>query len=460
MSPKGTGKWIKNKELLFPPDESCYLYKRPLTDVWQYYLHISAEEGFERKSTREKDLDKAMLVARERFYDVRARNQAGLKSKRSKTLFDFFDDFLENEKGRIATYNKSGSITFETFRIKAHHLNVFKNFYESTIARNPAIEKLNYPKVKKYPTWRQTKSKSNPKPPKTQHTVACELTTIKGYFQFLRTEGWISVLPEFDVIKRENLRNMRRDYLNIREYQQTLNTLRKWKNQTGLTPTNRHNRCTVYESLIIMANAQLRIGELKGLRWGDLEPNPNLPKEDQDIGHLIKIRKEITKVGMQRTVQSPCKKRFDEIRSLHKYYGLLKKQNTLWPHVDSDFKQNYILHKYGHPEEPLGRGTWQRLWNEIKDLCQDRYWGNKNITFYSFRHTGISFAVQRGVEMLSLSRNAGCGVKFIQDVYYHHEAESKNTWDMLNRNRKFYDRDQSEKSKIIMEIEDLADVIK
>mgnify|MGYP001293719301 CR=1 FL=1 len=455
MSPQQSGKWVKDKELLFPPDESCYLYKRPRSNVWQYFLSISPEEGSERKSTKESDLEKAMLVARERFYDVRARQQAGLKSKRSKTIFEFFDDFLENERGRIASYNRSGSITAETFRIKAHHLNLFKTFYESTIARNPAIEKLNYPKIKKYPTWRQTKSKSNPKPPKTQHTVACELTTIKGYFAFLRTEGWISVFPEFDVVKRENLREMRRDYLNIREYQQTLNTLRKWKNQTSLTKTQKHNRCLVYESLIIMANSCMRIGELKGLRWSDLEPNPNLAPEDQDIGHLIKVRKETSKVGMARTVQSPCKKRFDEIRSIH---GLLKKQNTLWPHVDQEFKHHYILHKYGHPDEPLGRGTWQRLWDEIKDLCQDRYWGNKNITFYSFRHTGISFAVQRGVEMLQLSRNAGTGFKYISDVYFHHEAESKRTWDMLNRNRKFYDRDPSEKSKLLVEIEDLADI--
>ena len=60
--------------------------------------------------------------------------------------------------------------------------------------------------------------------------------------------------------------------------------------------------------------------------------------------------------------------------------------------------------------------------------------------------------------MLQLSRNAGTGFKYISDVYFHHEAESKRTWDMLNRNRKFYDRDPSEKSKLLVEIEDLADI--
>ena len=81
MSPQQSGKWVKDKELLFPPDESCYLYKRPRSNVWQYFLSISPEEGSERKSTKESDLEKAMLVARERFYDVRARQQAGLFCK-------------------------------------------------------------------------------------------------------------------------------------------------------------------------------------------------------------------------------------------------------------------------------------------------------------------------------------------------------------------------------------------
>ena len=59
MSPQQSGKWVKDKELLFPPDESCYLYKRPRSNVWQYFLSISPEEGSERKSTKESDLEKA-----------------------------------------------------------------------------------------------------------------------------------------------------------------------------------------------------------------------------------------------------------------------------------------------------------------------------------------------------------------------------------------------------------------
>ena len=47
----------------------------------------------------------------------------------------------------------------------------------------------------------------------------------------------------------------------------------------------------------------------------------------------------------------------------------------------------------------------------------------KNITWYSFRHSAISFAVQRGVNHLKLARNVGTGLKYIDGVYYHHESE-------------------------------------
>ena len=42
--------------------------------------------------------------------------------------------------------------------------------------------------------------------------------------------------------------------------------------------------------------------------------------------------------------------------------------------------------------------------------------------------------------MLLLSRNAGTGSRYIEDVYFHHESESKKTWDTLMQNRVFYNK--------------------
>ena len=121
------------------------------------------------------------------------------------------------------------------------------------------------------------------KPPKRNHTILTELTTIKAYFAFLLRKGYISREPDFASIQRESMKVNRRDFLSLTQYTQTLNTVRKWYKSKSTTPTQKYNREMIYLCLLIMANSALRKGELKGLKWGDLEPNTNLDKEDHEV---------------------------------------------------------------------------------------------------------------------------------------------------------------------------------
>ena len=73
-----------------------------------------------------------------------------------------------------------------------------------------------------------------------------------------------------------------------------------------------------------------------------------------------------------------------------------------------------ILIKKFNKDERMGDGTWEREWVKIKNECQARYWGNKNITWYSFRHTGISFAVGNEVPLITLAELAGTSLKEIE----------------------------------------------
>ena len=117
------------------------------------------------------------------------------------------DDFLEQEKQRIATHNKKGMIVEETFRLKSHHLNLLKKFYK---LRNIKLEDLNYGKLYEYPVWRTKTIDPRPeyqlKPPKRNHTILTELTTIKAYFAFLLLKGYISREPDFASIQRESMK--------------------------------------------------------------------------------------------------------------------------------------------------------------------------------------------------------------------------------------------------------------
>tara|TARA_B100000287_G_scaffold163299_1_gene154043 strand:+ start:109 stop:1482 length:1374 start_codon:yes stop_codon:yes gene_type:complete len=448
MGRPSSDKWVMDKHYVLPNNESIYIYKRPRSSVWQYYLNIEGE-GQERKSCLTKNKDDALKFALDRKLEVLSRQKQGLKARRVKKMFDFIDEFLEGEEKRIASHNVSGHITKETFRGKRYHLSRLKDFYHG---KSIKLEDIDYSKLFNYPLWRSTIDPIwNKTVPKTNHSILGELTTIRAYFGYLLRKGYIGREPTFHKLKRESRRTHRRDYLTPRQYMQTVNTIRAWSNSTVPTPTQQYNRRMIYMALLIMSNSCLRKGELKGLRWYDLEPNTNLSKVDQKIGHIIRIRAEITKVGEPRVVQSPTVNRFEEIRKLA---GIPRESKSPFPHVPPEYRGNYIFGKYNHYDQPLGVGTWNRLWQDIRELCADRYWNQKNITYYSFRHTGISFAVSRGVPMLQLSRNCGTGTRYIEDVYYHHESESQKMWETLQQNRRFHNKVDSHRDDLLLEMED------
>lgn len=451
MARPSEGKWVTGKELVLPSgDESLYVYLRPNSSNYQYFLSIDGE-GVERKSTGKRDLEDAKTVAWERYLEVQVRQKQGLKARRVKKLFDFIDDFLAEESKRIADHNIRGNITKETFRGKSHHLNLLKKFYGN---RNTKLEDLDYPKLHNYPLWRQ-KTKDDVlgiSPPKTTHTILSELSTIKSYFSYLERLRYISRLPTFHKLTSESSRENRRDYLNFRQYHQTIGAVQSWASSCSCTPSQAHNRKMLHLAILVMTNSCLRIGELRGLQWRDIEPNENLSASDQLTDHLIRIRAENTKTGTSRTVQAPTAQRFEEVRQISNLPS--KPARSRFPRVPDEYLHYPVFSKYKHQDQPLGQGTWDRCWKEIKELCCE-YWNSKNITWYGFRHTGISFAVMRGAPMLQLSRNAGTGTRYVENVYYHHEAESKTTWETLNKNRSFREQIEAKRSLLSIPIEEL-----
>ena len=67
--------------------------------------------------------------------------------------------------------------------------------------------------------------------------------------------------------------------------------------------------------------------------------------------------------------------------------------------------------------------------------------------------------VSRGVPILQLCRNAGCGSRYVEDVYYHHESESKVMWETLMKNRNFNEQIRKHENDLLLEIENACDAI-
>lgn len=446
---------------------NCFIYKRPRSAVWQYYLQM---DGVTNKKTTgvQGDIDDINIGRKEaeeftkRIYlDALARKQAGQKPIVKKKLFDLMDDFLKEEEKRIRPYNQKEYITYATWRGKKGHLLKLKKFYEN---KNQVVEKIDWKKLYDFPKWRQdtTCYLKNPieiKPPLRKQTISAELTTIRAYFAFLVKKGLIPKVPEFRKITRESRKKTRRDYLTWTQYTQVRNTVRAWANSINATPSQTYNRKVLYNSILIMTNSLLRVGTLRNLVWGDLMVAEELTKKDQKEVHIIDVREEANKKGEDgaRRVLSKTVEYFNRIRELS---GIPKVPHSKFPHVPPEYLNKPILKKHNQ-DEPLGQGTWEREWDKIKALCK-HYWTvngrEKKITWYSFRHTGISMGVENKIPLITLANFAGTSVKEIELTYYHHEEESRKTWEVLSKNRIFQNRQKKQNPEVVS-FDDLLDGI-
>ena len=425
------GSWVSDPIDVFDGEKRIYIYKRPNTAKWQVFISTETE-GSIRQSLGTDDQDKAIELARERWYEIQGRQRSGLKVKREKKLFDFIDEYLEEEEKRISNKPREG-ITEGTFRGKRVHLYWLKEFFNQ---RNIKLEQINRKSLYKYGVWRQKDSKT---PPKTNHTINAEISTIKGFFTFLYRNGWIDIVPPMDTVKTEAPEDLRRDYMTLEEWKRTIPTLVAWKKDKDATARQLYNRRVLYCAILVMINSSLRKGELKQLKWKDIVHNPQLSKDDpnKDVHHLINIRAETTKTGKPRVVNTPTQEWFEELR---KICGI-EKAGRHFPYIPIPHREDYIFCKEGKPDLPLGVGTWNRCWKEIKDRIYDAggtWIKEKNISWYSFRHSSISFAVLRGVNHLKLARNAGTGLKYVEHFYYHHESSLST--EELSKGRTFFNK--------------------
>ena len=66
-----------------------------------------------------------------------------------------------------------------------------------------------------------------------------------------------------------------------------------------------------------------------------------------------------------------------------------------------------------------------RRYPYIMELAEIDDWKERNLTYYSLRHYGITKRVQSGAPILPLSLICGTSVNHIQNTYYHFEQQEQ-----------------------------------
>ena len=68
-----------------------------------------------------------------------------------------------------------------------------------------------------------------------------------------------------------------------------------------------------------------------------------------------------------------------------------------------------------------GLATWAE--GDSNNLRKTDITSGKNLTWYSFRHTWITFALERGVPIATVCNNCDTSIQYVQEHYFHYDAK-------------------------------------
>ena len=160
-------------------------------------------------------------------------------------------------------------------------------------------------------------------------------------------------------------------------------------------------------SIFLCLNTGIRLGELCGLRWGDLNPNDNTIKISRTI-QRIHLEK-----GTKLIVQTPKSVSSERIIPLHP--KLVRMILSLQKEAG---EKAYILSGNTHPMDP--RTVQYRFTRFLKNL---------NIThrnFHVLRHSFATRCIEKGMDVKALSELLGhSAVNITMQLYVHPSMQQK-----------------------------------
>ena len=228
----------------------------------------------------------------------------------------------------------------------------------------------------------------------------------------------ISHFDAFD-FKKINIRKDdvgKRDTFTLEEYDKLIRFMRSYvadKNNTD--ESEQLERLLIRDYVLISSNSCMRVGELRQLKWKDVQRIETVYDETEKQHHLahINVRAETSKVKSNRKIICRGGEYFQRLRKRQKFTS---SEDLVFASVNGTAKlssQKYAKH-------------WRNLMTGI-GISLDEWKNQRNLTWYSLRHFGITMRVMSGVNIMDISKLAGTSIKHIEDTYLKYKEESMRT---------------------------------
>ncbi len=365
-------------------DGKIILYQRPDVSTkakWQCRISVAGSTGYKIFSTKETNQRDAERVARDRYEELyfKVKRGGALKGKP-------FNEVVKEYA------NSVGELP--------------KRYYKENIRR---LELLAVPFFNTKPVDEITES--DLKDMMNTLDISLSTSTFLHYrnsmmliFKFAKTKGYIEAIHPIEAPSL--IRNPRPDFP-VKEWKNLTTYMRKWvdaeinqqQGKSYKSPRIHRERFYLQHYVLIMGNTGIRIGEMRGVRWMDLD---SVEASAGDERLLFAVD---GKTGKRSVVANA---------------GVENYIRRIWEFRTKElgFEPNKQEHIFCHTNGK-SVGSYKKGYEYLLNECDLRKAPDgMNRTLYSLRHTYATMRINE-VSVYQLAVNMGTSVEMIENYYSH-----------------------------------------
>jgi integrase len=360
-------------------------------EVWQLRMWVSGEGKYLRESLKTTDLETAISRAETRYLQIYSDIKTGRKIF-GITLGELVKAYISKRQEDVI----AGLITKERVgTIHAHlkHLLLYKG-------ANTKVGHLDRNSMFDYVVQRR-REQNDVK----DITIKNEQSTINAMMKFGYREG-LSHIDSFEFQQfRKN--EERRNTFELQEYDELIRFMRKWIAEKDINEIVLKERLMIRDMILCAANTMLRVGELWALKWGDILGYETHNEESGKKLLLVRIR--------VRAETSKVRKSRDITVRGGEYFKRLYER--------SSFKEtHHLVFHAGDGKTEFSKRKIYAYWEELmRGICVS--YVERNITWYSLRHFGITCRLAAGASVFDVAKVAGSSSSNIDNHYGHFSQE-------------------------------------
>ncbi|QPD02809.1 MAG: hypothetical protein Nkreftii_000583 [Candidatus Nitrospira kreftii] len=367
--------------------KAIILRYRHCGDWWHFRMYVKGEHKYIQQALGTKDYDLAMERGEQRYIAYAARIQAGERLF-SITAKELRERFLREVKERYVGTGRLSQGRLTNITVHTRH-------YLDFVGEQSKIQNIEPIFFRNYLVFRRQEQKGI-----LLSTVRNEQITIASMYKFAVKEGLIShsTVPEFEKIKVP-VDEARREGLTLNEFRKLKQVSEQWHKHVPQTAEKVEEqiyyRRLLHDFIMIQGHYGFRTGELRNLRWEDVDLYANGTAR-------VCIRAENTKVRKMRTTISRHTADFTRIKSYARHLG----------------RRDFVFSAY-HKNEQWSRLLLYKYFRELKEQVRMQCGGDFDATktLYGLRHLFITKKLRTGHNPWEIARFTGTSLRQITTTY-------------------------------------------